>query len=108
MSSSMRVQIWGGRALAIMEAAARGVRVQGEVGRCRSREGPPRVTGGARPPCAASGHLGRRCGEPRRRRTRLAASPARAAAGVPRRWRMRLAAGDPGAARLPWCCSRIF
>ncbi|PUZ75538.1 hypothetical protein GQ55_1G180500 [Panicum hallii var. hallii] len=102
MSSSMRAQIWGGRALAIMEAAARGVRVQGEMGCCRSREGPPRVAGGARSPpsCAASGHLGRRCGQPRRRRTRLAASPARAAAGVPRRWRMRLAAGDPGAARL--------
>jgi hypothetical protein len=62
----MRGQIWGGRAPAAVEAVARGVRVQGEVGRRRDHEGSLRVAGCARPPppCTASGRQGRDMANP--------------------------------------------
>jgi hypothetical protein len=63
-------RIWGGRAAAVAEAAARGVRVQGEVGPRRGREGPPRVAGGVRDKPRPA-HRGRgAAGVARRRRGR--------------------------------------
>ncbi|PAN25291.1 hypothetical protein PAHAL_4G290600 [Panicum hallii] len=74
---------------------------------------------GSPPPCTVSGCPGQRCGESPMRRTRPAASSARAAAREgfctsSGRWCTRPAAssgpaaGDRGAVRPPWCCSRFF